>query len=83
VKKDPGLEAWRRRVEAAESAASEPERKPIEEMSDEELEGAIEEAKRELLKAQRAELRTRKQEPEREEGRRSFAEFVERRPYYR
>jgi ribosomal protein L29 len=82
VKKDPGLEAWRQRLEAAESSEKPPE-KPIEDMSDEELDAAITEAKRELIEAQRAELRTRKQEPESEEGRRSFAEFIKPRPYWR
>jgi hypothetical protein len=74
-KQDSGLEQWKRRIEAGEEVA---ERKPIEELSPEELDEAIEEAKRELLDAQRAELEARN-----EEGRRYFSEFIKPRPYWR
>lgn len=79
AKKDSGLEKWRQRVESAEAEA--PEQKPIEEMSDQELEEALAATKRELLDAQRAELRASQESQSAEEGRR-FWEF-KRRPYYR
>jgi hypothetical protein len=74
-KQDSGLEQWKRRIEAGEEVA---ERKPIEEMSPEELDQAIERTKRELLDAQRSELEAHK-----EEDRRYFSEFVKPRPYWR
>jgi hypothetical protein len=83
TRKNNYLEHLQRRREQAARAEQNAAPKDPAEMSDEELDEAITESKRALLDAQRAELRVRDQEPEREEGRRSFAEFIKRRPYYR
>jgi hypothetical protein len=68
---------WKLPEQAKPGEATE---KPLEEMSTEELSEAIEEAKRELLKAQRQELQTRE---ETQPSRRSFSEFIKARPYWR
>jgi hypothetical protein len=68
---------WRLPEEQPEEA---PE-KPVEEMSDEELEAAIAQTKRDLLAAARAESEKARKEPQLE-GERRYWEF-KRRPYWR
>jgi hypothetical protein len=53
------IEQLRKRQEAVDKPAFEPEAKPTEEMTDEELEDAIATNRRKLLDAQHAELRER------------------------
>jgi hypothetical protein len=71
---------WRLPEHAVEEATE----KPADEMSDEELDAAIAQTKRELLAAARAETQARREATSKDDPdrRRYFAEF-KRRPYWR